>query len=177
MTPAIRFAGTVLLGLLLVMLQAAVSSQAQLHPFVPHLAFPVVIFLGVTSSVPLLRGAITSFLIGYLFDIAGGNAFGLQTFVCVAVFIFSRTAGLRLFSRNVGLQMTVVFGIAAIAGGLELALRAIFAKRAAFPVGFRWGTVLAVVGAAGATALISPIVVPFARLIESIGSIRREEAT
>ncbi len=177
MPAAFRSAAPVALALVLRVVQWMLGTLFALHPFTPNLIVPIVIFLGVSPDVHLVRGAVVAFLVGYLLDVFGGNRMGLETFVCVATFLLSRSAGLRLFMRNPGLQMALVFVVAILAGGTVLALRAIFSRPAPFPAGTALDTALAIGAPALATAVCAPLVFAAVQRIHSTAGQRREEST
>lgn len=124
----------VLLALGLLLLQSSVSSILPLHPFVPSLLLPMVLYLGVTPDVTLGRGAALAFTAGLLSDEMTGTPVGLTTFIFVATFLLTRVAGLRLFLRGVPFQIVATAGITVIAAGAMLALCAIFEQPEAFPL-------------------------------------------
>jgi rod shape-determining protein MreD len=121
-------------GLALLVAQAAIATFVPLHPFVPSLLLPIVIYLGVDPDVALLRGAALAFVLGYFADEIAAVPTGLTTFVLVATFLATRGAGIRLVLRGAPFQIGLVFGISLVASGTMLALRAIFQPPAAFPL-------------------------------------------
>ena len=121
-------------GLVLLVAQAALSTLMPLHPFVPNLLLPIVIYLGVDPDVQLVRGAVLTFVLGYFLDVVAGAPTGLFTFVLVATYLVARGAGLRLLLRSVPFQMGLVVVISIAANGVMLALVAIFAPPEAFPL-------------------------------------------
>ena len=100
MESALRMIVVLAMGLLLLVLQSVVFGLVSLHPFSPNLVLPVVLFLGVSPEVPLVRGALVAFGLGYVLDVFAGNRMSLETFVCVATFMSARGAGLRLRRRD-----------------------------------------------------------------------------
>ena len=85
---------------MLLVLEAALGTLIPMHAFAPNLMLPIVIYLGVSPEVQIVRGALISFLLGYLLDSFCGNPMGLQTFVLAASFMVARGAGLRLFPQG-----------------------------------------------------------------------------
>ena len=160
-------------GLLVV--QSALSTVVPAHHFAPNLLLPVVIFLGVSQEIYIVRGAALSFLFGYLLDLFCGSAMGLMTFVLVATFILARFAGLRLFLRGPAFQVFLTFLVGLLAGGAALALRAIFERRGPAAMGDTTDMLLMVTGPALTTALIAPLVFAGVRHIEALSPRRREE--
>jgi rod shape-determining protein MreD len=134
--------------------------------------------LGVSAEVHLVRGALISFLLGYLLDSFCGNPMGLQTFVLTASFVVARGAGLRLFPQGRVFQVLLSFLIAIAFGATILALRAIFEQPSVTMLGADAGeSVATLLRAAAATALFSPLVFAGTRRLESIGTTKREERT
>ena len=176
MSPWTRSVLLVLLGLALLITQSVLASVVPLHPFIPSLILPVLIYLGVSPEVHLVRGAILAFLLGYLYDLFSGNLMSLQTFVAVSTFMLARGAGLRLFLRSPSFQVLLTFIVAALAGGATLALRTIFADNTPFPYGGVRETATLLVAPAIATALAAPLVFPAVQRIEAAAP-KRQEAT
>lgn len=197
-----RNAGFLAFGFVLLVFQAALAAHVTLHPFTPNLLLPIVIFLGVQPEVGILRGALISFVLGYLLDEFCGSPMGLQTFVLVASFMVARGAGIRLFLRGSLFQIGLVFVASILAGGTILALRAIFSPPDPFPlempasglagdlvslftgtaeddaprVGNVVGMTLTLVGSAGMTALFAPVIFSAMRRIDALRA-RRRDAT
>ncbi|MBX7194614.1 MAG: hypothetical protein K1X94_21345 [Sandaracinaceae bacterium] len=180
----------VLLALALLLVQSSLSVILPLHPFVPSVLLPMVLYLGVTPDVSLGRGAALAFAVGLVGDEVTGAPLGLGTFIFVAAFLLTRVAGLRLFLRGVPFQIVATTGIAIIAHGAMLALCAIFEPPEAFalvmpPAGvlgaiasWIWGedeplvgravdvaTVLVATGLA--TGLLSPLVYAITRRVDT----------
>lgn len=163
------------LGFLILILQAAVSSLVPMRWLAPNLLLPVVIYLGVSHDIGIVRGAALSFVLGYLLDSFCGSPMGLQTFVMVATFMAARGAGLKFFLRGPLFQVGLTFGVGVGAGATVLALRAIFEPPSPFPVDEVWPTVVSLVVPALVTAIFSPIVFAVARRIDSALTRPREE--
>jgi rod shape-determining protein MreD len=167
----------VLFGFGLLVLEAALGTLIPMHAFAPNLMLPIAIYLGVSPEVQIVRGAVISFLLGYLLDSFCGNPMGLQTFVLTASFMVARGAGLRLFPQGLGFQMLLTFLMAIAYGATVLALRAIF-EQPQVPMGeamsarayFSFESPLS-------TALLSPFVFAGTRSVLSLGSKKREERT
>jgi len=171
---ALRMIVVLALGLTLLVLQSVVLGLVSLHPFSPNLVLPVVLFLGVSPEVPLVRGALVAFGLGYVLDVFAGNRMSLETFVCVATFMSARGAGLRLFLRSPSYQIVLTFVVSLLAGGTTLALRAIFTPPSPFPVGRALGTVILLGASSLATALCAPLVFALVQRIELRLGTRRE---
>ena len=167
----------VVFGVAMLLMQSLVSQVVELHPFTPNLLLPVVIYIGVSPETNLVRGAVSAFVLGYFLDLFSGNLMSLETFVCVATFLLSRGAGLRLFMRNPGLQGSLVFGVAILTGGTTLALRAIFSSPPPFPAGNAWDTALSLLAPALATGLAAPLVFAGVQRVDAAAGRRREEST
>jgi rod shape-determining protein MreD len=185
-------------GLALLVAQAAIATFVPMHPFVPALLLPIVIYLGVDPDVALLRGAALAFVLGYFADEIAAVPTGLTTFVLVATFLATRGAGIRLVLRGAPFQIGLVFAISIVATGTMLALRAIFQPPAAFPLvmppagplgaivrvfageGSRIGSGVAIastmIASALMTGLSAPLVFAAVRRIERISQRARRNA-
>jgi rod shape-determining protein MreD len=187
-------------GYLLLIVQSAIAAHIALHPLTPNLLLPIVIFLGVQPEVGLLRGALISFVLGYLLDEFCGSPMGLQTFVLVATFMVARGAGIRLFLRGALFQVGLVFTASILAGGTILALRAIFSQPDPFPlqmpaggvagdivmfvtgtsledaplIGSVVGMTFMLIGSALITALFAPAIFSVTRRIDALRTRRRD---
>jgi rod shape-determining protein MreD len=146
------------LGFVLLVFQTAVATLVDYHTFIPHLLLPITIFLGVTQDIPISRGAVVAFVLGYLLDAFCGSPMGLQTFVLVATFMVARSAGIRLFLQRVLFQVILTFIISLIAGGTLLALHAIFRTVAPFPTADYRYSARVLLQSSLVTALITPFV-------------------
>ncbi len=172
-----RNAALIALGFALLVLQAAAATVVSVHALAPNLLLPVVIFLGVSHDVHIVRGALISFVLGYLFDSFCGSPMGLMTFVLVATFIVARFAGIRLFLRGPLFQVALTFVVGALAGGTVLALRAIFERPAPFPVQTVTDTVMTLVLPAATTAIVAPLIFATVRRVDSLASRRHDDRT
>lgn len=183
MSQVLRSAALVALGFGLLVFQSTFAALVSWHSIEPNLLLPIVIYLGVSPDVHLVRGAAVAFILGYLLDSFCGNLLGLQTFIMVATFMLARGAGLRLFLRGPIFQIVLTFVVAFLSSGTVLALRAIFEPA------FRAGTAIDSLGAMGAldglgalvlpavvTAAAAPIVFLVARRVDSVAARRREES-
>jgi cell shape-determining protein MreD len=185
-------------GLSLLVVQAALATLWPMHPFVPNLLLPIVVYLGVDPDVLLVRGAVLTFVLGYFLDVVAGAPTGLFTFVLVATYLAARGAGLRLLLRSVPFQMGLVVVISIAANGVMLALRAIFQPPEAFPlvmpssgmlgsavevllgddalVGSYVSTVTTLLASAFATALAAPLVFAVVRRIDGMAQRSRRSS-
>lgn len=163
-------------GFGLLVLQSTLSMLLRLPTLAPNLLLPIVIYLGVSPDVHIVRGVIISFVLGYLLDLFCGNLMSLQTFVLVSTFMLARVAGLRLFLRGPAFQVLLTFVVGLLAGGSTLALRAIFDVQSPFPTGTAVGTALWLTGPAVVTALAAPLVFAPVQRLDAIGARRHEGA-
>ncbi len=171
-----RNAAFVGLGFFLLVAQAALGALAPLNAWAPNLVLPIVLYLGVTPDVHIVRGAALSFVLGYFLDSFSGSPMGLSTFVMVALFMVARGTGVNLFMRGVLFQIVLTLGFAVLAGGAVLALRAIFEPPAPFPTGTVMETVYSLMAGAAVTAVIAPLLFFGARRMDALVTRRREEA-
>jgi rod shape-determining protein MreD len=166
----------ILFGFSLLVLQTALGTLLPMHGFAPNLMLPIAVYLGVSAEVHLVRGALISFLLGYLLDSFCGNPMGLQTFVLTASFVVARGAGLRLFPQGGLFQVLLSFLIAIAFGATVLALRAIFEQPSVTMLGSGVGESGAtLLRSAAATALVSPLVFAVTGRLESLGLQKQRE--
>ncbi|HEX2679473.1 MAG TPA: rod shape-determining protein MreD [Polyangiales bacterium] len=153
-------------GLVLLTMQAAVATLAPMHTFAPNLVLPIVICLGVSADVYIVRGAAIAFVLGYLLDAFCGNPMGVQTFVMVASFMVARGAAFRLLPHGPLFSALLTFGMGVISGFAVLALRAIFEKQAEMLTAAP-GRTFAILAQSGAvTALFAPAIFATVRRID-----------
>ena len=165
----------VLLAFTILVFQGAVMVAWPLVFFTPNLMLLLVVYLGVSPGVHLLRGAALSFVLGYLFDSFCGSPIGLQTFVLVATFLVARGAGLRFFMRGILFQVVLSFLVCLVAEGAVLGLRAIFDTPSPFPSEDHLRVVMLLVSGAVSTGICSPLVFRVARRLDLSFSHGREE--
>ena len=165
----------VITGFFVLVIQSGLATVYSVPAFAPNLMLPVVIMLGVSQEVPMVRGATVSFLLGYLLDGFSGNLMSLQTFILVATFMLARVAGLRLFLRGPAFQIALTFGVALVTGGAILALQAIFAEPPNIPLEETWSQAAVLCATAASTAVFAPLMFRGVNAIDSIMSRRREE--
>jgi rod shape-determining protein MreD len=159
----------------LLILHSAVTTLVDLQPFEPNLLLPIVIFLGVSPAVHIVRGAATAFALGYLLDLSCGHPMSLHTVVMVATFFLARGAGLRLFLRGPLFQIILTFVVSVLAGGAVLALRTLFGPVMPFPTATVASTAMALAAPALVTALCAPVVFTVVQRLESFVVRGREE--
>jgi rod shape-determining protein MreD len=162
-------------GFVILVIQTTVSAVIPMHAMGPNLVLPIALYLGVSQGIPIVRGALVSFTLGYLLDAFCGNPMGLQTFVIVSAFIVARGAGLRLFFRGAVFQILMGFVISLIAGITTLTLPAIFEGLS--PVGSYRHTFSILVGSALVTAVLTPVVFIAIEKISSWFGERGEESS
>lgn len=165
----------VLLGLVLLTAQAAVATLIPMHTFAPSLVLPIVVSLGVSADVYVVRGAAISFLLGYLLDAFTGNPMGLSTFVLVTAFMLARGAAFRLFPHGPLFSALLTFGMGLITGFLLLALRAVFEKQSELLTYDFGATARVLVQSAFTTALFAPLIFAVVRAIDGKAAQKPEE--
>lgn len=170
-----RNAALIAFGFLLLVFQAALATLVPIYAFAPNLVLPVVIYLGVTHEVHVVRGAFLAFVLGYLLDASCGSPMGLHTFILVATFIVARGAGLRFLMRGVFFQAALTFIVASLDGGTILALRAIFEKSSSWSADSIESTALTLLIPAFSTALVAPLIFAAVRRIEGALVRRRDD--
>jgi rod shape-determining protein MreD len=124
------------------------------YPFTPVLALPVVFALATAPGVRVLRGAVTAFFIGYLYDLFTGNPLGIHTFVFVVGYLVAWLVGYLFSFRGVPFEMLLTFVLSFALGGLLEAVRAFV------PGGMSWSAsalTLSLFGSAIVTALVAPV--------------------
>ena len=176
MDDTIHSLALILVGFLLLTVQSSLVSVFSVPWLAPNLLLPIVIMLGVSQEVHIVRGAFVSFVLGYLLDGFCGNLMSLQTFVLVATFMLARVAGLRLFLRGPAFQVALTFVVAILTGGAILALRAIFATPPNVPLDDLWPLAGTLVGTATTTAILTPLIFRGVNALDAVVSRRREDA-
>jgi rod shape-determining protein MreD len=162
-----------LTGFCLVVLQSALGTVLELGLLMPNPLLPLVIYLGMAPDVALWRGAVISFLLGWLFDSVCGNAMGLYTFIHVATFLVARGAGFRLIMRGRASQVLITSLVAIVGAGTLIALRSIFRPAAQFEAMSIRNLVASLLAPGLSTGAIAPFVFLVARRIDTLR--RREE--
>jgi rod shape-determining protein MreD len=162
-----------LLGFSLIVVQGALGAVVDLGVLMPNPILPLVIYLAMTGDVSLARGATLSFLLGFLFDSATGNAMGLFTFVHEASFLVARGAGVRLFVRGRLSQMLITALAAGLGSVTVIALLRIFRPASQAAMSSPAHAALSVIASAVATGLVSPLIIQLARRVDSLR--RRDE--
>ena len=150
-------------GLLLV--QSVFARVLSPYPFSPYLELPMVFALGTAGGVRVVRGAATSFALGYLYDLFTGNALGVYTFAFVVGYLLARLVAYFMSFRGVVFEMGLTFGLTLVVGAtVELI-------RSASPGGMTWssGALAASLFASSfATALVAPLLFALVRRIDPV---------
>jgi hypothetical protein len=102
-------------ALLLVAVGASATRQLAGGAFSVALAVPVVVWLGLETTV--IEGAIGAAVVGVLLDASAGGPAGLLTFLSVLVFVGVR-AGAGAFDARTPLGFGVLSGVATLGMGL-----------------------------------------------------------
>jgi rod shape-determining protein MreD len=151
------------LGLALLILQSnlfRLVGPLQLVGITPSLMLPLIVFMGV-HEYSLSRGAALSFVMGYLIDVFAAAPVGLYTFNCVAIFVISRVAGVRLAAQTVLTKIALAFVFSLLEGTIVIILTAIFGGDPGRPRALA----ALVLPHAVATAMISPLVFKLAQRV------------
>jgi rod shape-determining protein MreD len=138
----------------LLLVQTAFGRVLAPYPFTPVLALPIVFALATAPGVRVLRGALTVFFIGYLYDLFTGNPLGIHTFLFVVGYLVAWLVGYLFSFRGVPFEMLLTFVMSLALGGLLEAVRSFV------PGGMSWSAsalVLSLFGSAIVTALVAPI--------------------
>ena len=147
----------------ILVLQSVFSRVLAPYPFAPYLGLPFVFALGTGPGVRVLRGAVTAFAIGYLYDLFTGNPLGLHTFVFVVGFLSAWLIGYLLSFRGPPFEMILTFALTLALGGLLEGIRSFV------PGGMSWSGLalgLSLFGSAFATALVAPVFFAIARRLD-----------
>jgi rod shape-determining protein MreD len=162
-------ASIILLSFLLLVLQSTFAHIVPWDMLVPSLSLPVVAYMGL-HDFNSGRGAMISFVIGYLTDVFAGSPMGLHTLVAVAIFLFSRVAALRLFLQGWIFEIILTFLLALVSSMLILGIRALFDQD--------FGSLLIhlkiVTSRAVATAIIAPAVFKMTAWVDKSAPKRRD---
>jgi rod shape-determining protein MreD len=145
--------------------QSAFARVLAPYPFTPYLGLPFVFALATEPGVRVLRGAVTAFAIGYLYDLFTGNPLGIHTFVFTVGYLMAWVVGYLVSFRGVPFEMVLTFVLTFALGGLLEAIRAFT------PGGMAWGTgalMLGLFGSAFATSLLSPLLFALARRLDPL---------
>ena len=160
----LRGSFNVLLAAFAVLLvQSAFATLLAPYPFTPYLALPFVFALATAPGVRVLRGAVTAFALGYLYDLFTGNPLGMHTFVFVLGYLVAWLTGYLLSFRGVPFEMVLTFVLTLAVGTVVEGIRSFT------PGGVSWSTgalLLALFGSATATSLVAPLLFAVARRLD-----------
>jgi len=163
-------------GFFALLLESTLAAMVSAYPWWPSVTVPIVIYLGVSHDVPVVRGAALAFVLGYFADAYAGSPMGLETFVTVATFMLSRAVRLRLLLRGTLFQVLMTFAITALAGGMTFALRAIFERASSIPLEDVRPALEAIFAPALTTALAAPFLFALTQRIDSLSRRRASDA-
>lgn len=158
-----RSAVLVLIAFALLIAQSVFARVLSPYPFSPYLELPMVFALGTAPGVRLVRGAGTSFVLGYLFDVFTGNPLGIYTFSFVAGYLGARLVGYLMSFRGVVFEMSLTFGLTLTVGGIVEVIRS------AAPAGMTWSAgalVASLLASSLATAIIAPLLFALVRRVD-----------
>ena len=149
--------------LLAYVLLASVGHARAARP-IPALVLPLILFMGV-HEYSLVRGALISFVIGYVTDVFGIAPVGLYTFTYVGTFVLARAAGVRLAAQTMWMQVLLAGAFALLQGIMVLVLLAIFGRdpwvpKSLYPL---------MLPHAIATAAVAPLVFRIAEALHTTG--------
>ncbi len=153
----------VLIAFVMLLAQSSFTRVLSPYPFSPDLGLPLVFALGTAPGVRLVRGAATSFALGYLFDLFTGNPLGVHTLVFVIGYLASWLVGYLMSFRGVLFEMALTFGLTISIGGLIEVIRSFS------PGGMAWGggaLALALLASSLATSLVSPLLFALVRWVD-----------
>ncbi len=153
----------VLVAFAILLLQSVFSRLLAPYPFSPYVGLPFVFALATAPGIRLLRGALTAFAIGYLYDLFTGNPLGLHTFVFVVGYFTAWLLGYLLSFRGIVFEMVLSFVLTVLLGGLLELIRGFTPGGIA-----RSGATLALAlfASAFATALLAPILFALVRWVD-----------
>jgi rod shape-determining protein MreD len=143
--------------------QSVFSRLLAPYPFAPYLGLPIVFALGTAPGVRVLRGAVTAFAIGYLYDLFTANPLGIHTFVFVVGYFASWAVGRLLTFRGVPFEMVLSFVLTLLLGGLLEVIRGFT------PGGMSWSGLsltVSLFASSLATALLAPILFAVVRWLD-----------
>jgi rod shape-determining protein MreD len=159
----VRPVAAFVVALVLASAQAALLRYVGGGAFSLALALPVVVYLGLYAG--NVDGAVGAAAVGYVVDLMAGGPKGLMTFLAVALFLFSRLAGAAL-----SVQGRAGFALLSGVGTFLYGFVALLFTRAVAPDESSPGFALLgrMLVEAGATALVSPLVLAGMRRIDRL---------
>jgi len=153
----------VLVAFAILLFQSVFSRLLAPYPFSPYVGLPFVFALATAPGIRLLRGALTAFAIGYLYDFFTGNPLGLHTFVFVVGYFTAWLLGYLLSFRGIIFEMVLSFVLTVLLGGLLELIRGFTPGGIARSGG---SLTLALFASAFATALLAPILFALVRWVD-----------
>jgi len=148
------------LGVLLILLQSNLYRLlhfSNINGLTPSLILPLVLFLGVHEH-SMARGAILTFIFGYLLDLFAGAPIGLFTFIYVSIWWLSRITGVRLTTQTWLSRVSLGFIFTIVEAAMVLILLAVFGSDTRRPLEIS----RSVLAHAASTALVAPFVLQLA---------------
>lgn len=149
-----------LLGVFLILLQSNLYRLLQvthINGITPSLVLPLVLFLGVHEH-SMARGALLTFILGYLLDLIAGAPIGLFTFIYVSIWWMSRITGVRLTTQTWLARVSLGFIFTVVEAAIVLILLAVFGSDTRRPLEIS----RSVLAHAATTAFVSPFVLQLA---------------
>jgi len=149
-----------LLGVFLILLQSNLYRLLQvthINGITPSLVLPLVLFLGVHEH-SMARGALLTFILGYLLDLVAGAPIGLFTFIYVSIWWMSRITGVRLTTQTWLARVSLGFIFTIVEAAIVLILLAVFGSDTRRPLEIS----RSVLAHAATTAFVSPFVLQLA---------------
>lgn len=158
-----RSAVLVLVAFALLIVQSVFARALSPYPFSPYLELPMVFALGTAPGVRLVRGAVTAFALGYLYDVFTGNPLGIYTFSFVSGYLGARLVGYLMSFRGIIFEMSLTFGLTLVVGGIVETIRS------ARPGGMTWSAgalVASLLASSLTTAIVAPLLFALVRRID-----------
>ncbi|MGB8329578.1 MAG: hypothetical protein WCE62_05575 [Polyangiales bacterium] len=153
----------VLVTFAMLLMQSAFARVLAPYPFSPYFGLPFVFALGTAPGVRMLRGALTAFALGYLYDLFTANPLGLHTFVFVVGYLTAWLTGYLLSFRGIAFEVILTFVLTVLLGGLIEIIRG-FTPGRMFWSGATMS--IALFASAFATALVAPVLFAVVRWID-----------
>ena len=145
----------VLIAFAILVVQSVFARFLAPHPWAPCLTLPFVFALAEAPGVPLVRGAVTSFALGYLYDLFSGNPIGVYTLVFLLGFLVARVVCRRLSFRGVTFEVGLTFALTLLVGALVETIRHTFTPSGISRDGV--SAAFALLTSSAVTAAVSPV--------------------
>jgi cell shape-determining protein MreD len=152
-----------LIAFAILFFQSVFSTLLAPHPFAPYFGLPLAFALATAPGIRLLRGALTAFAIGYLYDFFTGNPLGLHTFMFVVGYFTAWVLGYLLSFRGIVFEMVLSFALTLLLGGLLELIRGFTPGGIARTAG---SLTLSLLAPAFATAVLAPILFAVVRWVD-----------